>query len=71
MGEWECASCGHISDGHEPPATCPDCGAPKEKFVFYAYEDDEAWREEDMFLDDDDLDEDFDHELTLDNDAGS
>jgi rubredoxin len=30
--KWKCA-CGYIHDGDEPPANCPKCGAPAEKFT--------------------------------------
>ncbi len=46
MGEWDCTVCGLVYDGAEPPLMCPDCGASKDKFVYYALEDDDAWAEE-------------------------
>ena len=58
MGEWECAVCGHIHTGDEPPATCPDCGAAKDRFEYYSYDDDDVWLEEEL-ADDDEFDEDF------------
>jgi predicted nucleic acid-binding Zn-ribbon protein len=30
---WQCASCGYVWDGEEPPDKCPKCGAAKEKFA--------------------------------------
>lgn len=30
---WRCTVCGYIHNGDEPPERCPNCGAPKEKFV--------------------------------------
>ncbi len=30
--KWKCV-CGYIHDGAEPPARCPKCGAPPEKFT--------------------------------------
>lgn len=31
--KWKCTVCGYIHDGDEPPARCPKCGAPAEKFT--------------------------------------
>lgn len=28
-----CSVCGYVYEGDEPPVKCPQCGAPKEKFV--------------------------------------
>lgn len=33
MKKWRCTVCGYIHTGAEPPDKCPNCGAPKEKFV--------------------------------------
>ena len=33
MKTWICVICGYRYDGEEPPEICPDCGAPKDKFV--------------------------------------
>lgn len=33
MKKWRCSVCGYIHTGNEPPEKCPNCGAPKEKFV--------------------------------------
>lgn len=30
---WRCTVCGYMHNGDEPPERCPNCGAPKEKFV--------------------------------------
>jgi hypothetical protein len=30
---WKCSICGLIVEGENPPAACPKCGAPAEKFV--------------------------------------
>jgi len=30
---WKCTSCSLVLETTEPPATCPKCGAPREKFV--------------------------------------
>ena len=32
MRLWICNVCGMVVEGDEPPATCPDCGAPEEEF---------------------------------------
>jgi len=58
MGEWECSVCGFLHEGEEPPAKCPESGAPPDKFEYYSHEDDDEWDDE---LDDDELDEDWDH----------
>ncbi len=33
MRYWRCTVCGYIHKGLEPPERCPNCGAPREKFV--------------------------------------
>lgn len=33
MKKWVCSVCGYVHEGDEPPATCPVCKAPKEKFI--------------------------------------
>jgi rubrerythrin len=33
MKKWKCTVCGYVHEGDEPPAVCPICGAPREKFV--------------------------------------
>ena len=33
MKRWLCTVCGYIHVGETPPDTCPQCGAPNEKFV--------------------------------------
>ncbi len=33
MKKWRCTVCGYIHTGNEPPDKCPNCGAPKAKFV--------------------------------------
>jgi len=30
---WRCTVCGYIHTGDQPPEKCPNCGAPREKFV--------------------------------------
>lgn len=39
MKKWRCTVCGYIHEGDEPPETCPQCGAPKEKFELYTGRD--------------------------------
>lgn len=29
---WECDNCGHVYNGMVPPAECPNCGSPRERF---------------------------------------
>ena len=29
---WKCSVCGYMHEGDNPPAACPKCGAPAEKF---------------------------------------
>ena len=33
MKTWRCTVCGYIHKGDSPPEQCPNCKAPKEKFV--------------------------------------
>ncbi len=33
MSYWKCSVCGMTVEGDNPPAACPKCGAPAEKFV--------------------------------------
>lgn len=42
MKRWRCTVCGYIHTGDEPPEQCPNCGAPKEKFVEIADEESDA-----------------------------
>lgn len=30
--KWRCTVCGYIHDGDTPPAVCPKCGSPAEKY---------------------------------------
>ena len=30
--EWICTICGYVAEGENPPAKCPQCGAPASKF---------------------------------------
>ena len=32
MAKWVCSVCGYVHEGDEPPAECPVCHAPAEKF---------------------------------------
>jgi rubrerythrin len=31
--KWRCTVCNYVHDGDSPPDFCPNCGAPKDKFV--------------------------------------
>ena len=33
MTLWKCQVCGMVVEGDNPPAACPKCGAPAEKFT--------------------------------------
>jgi rubrerythrin len=33
MKKWVCQVCGYVYEGDQPPAKCPACGAPADKFV--------------------------------------
>ena len=33
MKKFVCTVCGYVHEGDAPPEKCPQCGAPKEKFV--------------------------------------
>ena len=39
MERWICTVCGYIHVGETPPDICPQCGAPKEKFVMMQDQD--------------------------------
>lgn len=39
MKKFRCTVCGYIHEGDFPPDKCPNCGAPKEKFVEMKEED--------------------------------
>ncbi len=45
MKKWVCTVCGYVHEGDEPPEKCPQCGAPKEKFVLQS-ETDRVWADE-------------------------
>lgn len=36
---WKCSVCGYTHEGDNPPAVCPKCGAPAEKFNALSEED--------------------------------
>lgn len=36
---WKCSVCGYMHEGDTPPAACPKCGAPAEKFNALSDED--------------------------------
>ena len=33
MKKYVCSVCGYVHEGDEPPAQCPQCKAPAEKFT--------------------------------------
>ena len=35
MNMFRCGVCGYIHEGEAPPETCPNCGAPKDRFAEY------------------------------------
>lgn len=45
MKKFKCTVCGYIHEGAEPPANCPQCKAPREKFVEYTNTE-TAWADE-------------------------
>ena len=45
MKKWVCPVCGYVYEGEEPPAKCPQCGAPGSKFTLQA-EDGRVWADE-------------------------
>lgn len=45
MKKWVCPVCGYVYEGEEPPAKCPQCGAPGEKFTLKE-EGAAAWADE-------------------------
>lgn len=44
MQKFVCSVCGYVHEGNEPPASCPQCGAPAEKFT--AQSGDKTWAAE-------------------------
>ncbi len=46
MKTFVCSVCGYIFIGEEAPAKCPQCGAPKEKFVEKTAASSAAWADE-------------------------
>lgn len=45
MKKFVCTICGYVHEGNEPPANCPQCKAPAEKFVEKT-EDSRQWADE-------------------------
>lgn len=39
MKKWKCTVCGYIHIGENPPRKCPQCGAPRKKFVLWTGEE--------------------------------
>ena len=48
MGEWECTVCGYIQLSEHAPETCPDCGAAKARFAYYAFDENDWAAEEEL-----------------------
>ena len=44
MAKWVCSVCGYVYEGEQPPAQCPVCKAPAEKFV--KHEGEMTWASE-------------------------
>jgi rubrerythrin len=44
MKKWVCTVCGYVHEGENPPAKCPTCGAPAEKFN--VQEGERVWADE-------------------------
>ena len=45
MAKWRCVVCGYIYEGDTPPAQCPQCKVPADKFE-RVDEDDKSWAAE-------------------------
>ncbi len=45
MAKWRCVVCGYIYEGDTPPAQCPQCKVPADKFE-KVDEDDKSWAAE-------------------------
>ena len=43
MKKWKCLICGEIVEGENPPAACPLCKAPAEKFVEVVESEEMTW----------------------------
>lgn len=46
MKKFICSVCGYVYEGDAPPAKCPQCGAPAEKFIEQTAVDTLAWADE-------------------------
>lgn len=46
MRKWVCSVCGYVHQGDQPPEKCPQCGAPKEKFVLQDENAQRTWADE-------------------------
>lgn len=46
MRKWVCSVCGYVHQGVEPQEKCPQCGAPKEKFVLQEENAQRNWADE-------------------------
>lgn len=46
MKKWVCSICGYVHEGDTPPAVCPLCKAPAEKFALQASDSGMTWADE-------------------------
>jgi len=46
MRKWVCSVCGYVYEGEEPPERCPQCNAPKEKFIEQKTSTQRTWADE-------------------------
>ena len=46
MAKWRCSVCGYIYEGENPPAECPQCHVPADKFVKVEENDGLTWAAE-------------------------
>ncbi len=46
MKKYVCSVCGYVHEGDAPPANCPQCNAPAEKFVEQAEGGEMTWADE-------------------------
>ena len=44
--KFRCTVCGYVYEGTEAPEKCPQCGAPKEKFVEVVEEEGKGWADQ-------------------------
>ncbi len=46
MKKFVCSVCGYVHEGNEAPEKCPQCGAPKSKFVAQSQGEELVWADE-------------------------